>query len=119
MSKVCIFVKIKLFFIYINIYIFFLNLILLAFEEEIFIKFCEEKSIKWLSFKFENIKKSLMKNGIGKKLFGFNVHNYSSGDKLLEGKYIFTFEFCSIILCIVMIAFLFLLQLLLLMPLAT
>lgn len=56
------------------------------FENEIFIKFCPEKTLKWLSLKFQKIKESLVKNGIGKNLFGFKISNYSSGDsKLSEG----------------------------------
>lgn len=93
---------------------------LLDFEDEVFIKFSQEKTLKWLELKFKNIQKSLVSQGIGKNLFGFKVSNYVSGENnLSEGTFTLMLPFLFCICVIVLMALSLPLQLLLLMPFVT
>lgn len=91
----------------------------LDFEDEVFIKFSIEKTLKWLSLKFETIKKSLIDQGIGKNLFGFKISDYVSGNKFSEGTFTLIFLLCSCIRLMVVVAFSLPAQLRLPMPLVT
>lgn len=58
----------------------FIEIFLLDFEDEIFIQFSEERTLKWLELKFDKIKKSVKNNSIGKSQTGFQINDYVSGD---------------------------------------
>lgn len=92
----------------------------LDFEDELFIKYSQEKTLKWLGLKFKNIEKSLISQGIGKNHSGYKVSDYVSGEnKLSEGTLTLMLPLFFCISVMVLMAFSLPLQLLLLIPFVT
>lgn len=65
-----------------------ISFLLPVFEDDLFVKFNNTKTMRWLSAKFEQIKAALLANNIGKSLMGFSIASYNAGgETITEGMY--------------------------------
>ena len=60
------------------------------FEDDIFIKYSEDRCQRWLKAKFDKLKTTVKSKGFGKKLYGYQLPNCSSFDS--------TFTECNVTL---------------------